>query len=139
MRNRRKDGYVLVFAVLLIAIAGLIMYVLSGLSSTMVNETISAQLDANLQNTVESAKIWAVHNTEKLSQEEAETTIQLNTDSFPIHKADCTVTIKEITGGRLTIQIVASCSRKRQIKRETILHTIELDDTALENPVQSAP
>ena len=137
MRNS-KDGYVLVCAILLIAIAGLIMYVLSGLSSTMLNETISAQLDANLRNTIESAKIWAAHNAEKLSQEEAETTIQLDTDSFPIHKADCTITIKEITDGRLTVQIVVACSRKRQIKRKAILHTIELDNTAPEGPVQSA-
>ena len=138
MRNS-KDGYVLVCAILLIAIAGLIMYVLSGLSSTMVNETISAQLDANLQNTIESAKIWAAHNAGKLSQEEAETTIQLNTDSFPIHKADCAITIKEITDERLTVKIIASCSRKRQIQKEAVIHTIELNDTEPEGPVQSAP
>lgn len=120
----RPDGFVLILIVLLIAVVGAEMFVLSGISNRMLFDSNTAHLEALERNLSAAGLGWARHaakqNTEAFGR-----TVELDVTSIEASGAALSVTLGVPQDRTVQVQVNTMCSRgPRTLKRS---HTYVLD------------
>ncbi|MHC4323726.1 MAG: hypothetical protein ACYSUX_05585 [Planctomycetota bacterium] len=128
MKNTRQKGFVLILAIVAIAVIGIQMSVLSNIAYTMQFQSQNAYLKACERNLLASGLVWAKENIREKSSEIFDKTIQLDVNKLNIPASSLDVTIKIASDEEAEVQIDTSCSRSRQTLREIGKYRIEFDD-----------
>jgi hypothetical protein len=109
VQNRRR-GFVLVLVVLIIAVMGAEMFVLTGISNRMLFDANNAQLEALERNLAAAGLAWARH----AGTENAEAfgkTVQLDATSMGVSGAALSVTLGVPKDKTVQVQVNTTCSR----------------------------
>jgi len=126
MKKIKRNGFVLILVIALIAVIGLEMFVLAGGSNTMLFQADTAYLRAVQSNLVASGLAWAKRNVRNESKEMFDKTIELDVTNMNIRDANLSVVIGAISGEELQAQLSTSCSKSRQTLRSGDKYTIGL-------------
>jgi hypothetical protein len=126
MKNKRKNGYVLVLVILAMAVIGATMLVLSAGANTMVFQSNTAYLQACRRNLVASGLAWAKQQIKSQSKENLDRTIRLDVTEADIRGSTLAVLIRIPKDKEPEVQINASCSRARRTLRHDDKYRIEL-------------
>ena len=105
MKRQNQNGFVLIIVIAFIALFGLMMIVLTGISKTMMQESAAANLEATNKNITNSAMAWAKHNAPNLSIGNEPLTVQLDVSDLDISGAACTVTFYKLSNMEIEIKI----------------------------------
>jgi hypothetical protein len=128
MKKTRRNGFVLVFVIVAIAVIGIQMAVLGDIANTMQFQSQNAYLKACERNLLASGLVWAKENTREKSGDIFNKTIQLDISSLNIRDSALDVTINIVSDKEAEIRIDTSCKRSRQTLKETGKYRIELND-----------
>lgn len=126
MKRLRRNGFVVIIAVVVIALIGAQMLILTSVGNTMLFESDTAHLRALERNLVASGLAWAGQNTKNISKEPFEQTTELDVANMGVYGASLSVTVGAATEKEAQVQISASCSRKRRTVRHREKYVIEL-------------
>ena len=126
MENKRKNGFVLILVIMAIALIGLEMFVLTGVSNTMLFQSNTAYLQACERNLVASGLAWAKQQIKSQSKENLDRTIRLDVTETDIRGSTLAVFIRIPTDKEPEVQINASCSRARRTLRHDDKYRIDL-------------
>ena len=128
MKKTRQKGFVLILAIVAIAVIGIQMSVLANIANTMQFQSQNAYLKACERNLHASGLVWARKNAREKSSDILNKTIQLNVSKLNIRNSALEITISAISGEEAEVRIDSSCSRSRQTLKETGKYRIELND-----------
>ena len=118
----------LIFVIIMIAVIGVEMFVLSDIANTMQFQSQNAYLKACKRNLLASGLLWAKENTREKSSEIFDKTIQLDVSNLNIRDSALDVTISIASDEKAEVQINTSCSRGRQTLKGTGKYRIEFND-----------
>jgi uncharacterized membrane protein (Fun14 family) len=108
----RQNGFVLIFVIVVLALIGMYMIVLTGDSNTIIFQTNRAYLEACKQNLTASGLIWAKKNVDNTKP--ATGVFELDAAAMNIRGVVLNVTVSPGKNRALQVRITASCSRARQ-------------------------
>ena len=128
MNKKRRNGFVLVFVIVAVAVIGILMTVLGDIANTMQFQSQAAYLKACERNLFASGLVWAKENVREKDSEIFDKTIQLDVSKLNIRDSALDVTINIASDEEAEVHINTMCSRSRQILRETGKYRIELHD-----------
>jgi hypothetical protein len=128
MEKTRRNGFVLVFVIVAIAVVGIQMAVLGDIANTMQFQSQNAYLKACERNLIASGLVWAKKNVSEKSSEILNKTIQLDVSKLNIRDSALNVEISTASDEEAEVQIDTSCKRSRQTLRKTGKYRIELHD-----------
>ena len=126
MENKRKNGFVLILVIMAIALIGIEMFVLTGVSNTMLFQSNTAYLQACERNLVTSGLAWAKQQIKSQSKKNLDRTIRLDVTETDIRGSTLAVFIRIPTDKEPEVQINASCTRARRTLRHDDKYRIEL-------------
>jgi len=126
MNQPRQNGFVLILVVMVIAAIGVEMFVLSGLTKTMLFESNTAYLEAVERNLAASGLAWAEQNVKNQSRRALNKTVELDVTSMNIDGSTLTVTVGIPADKEMEVQIKTLCSRGRRSFRQSDKYRIEL-------------
>jgi len=128
MKKTRRNGFVLVFVIVAIAVIAIQMAVLSDIANTMQFQSQHAYLKACERNLLASGLVWAKENAREKSSEILDKTIKLDVSKLNIRDSALDVTINIVSDEEAEVRIDTSCSRSRQTLKKTGKFRIELND-----------
>ena len=118
MKNKRKNGFVLTFVIVAIAVIGVEMFALAGVSKIMLFQSNMAYLQACQRNLAASGLAWAKQNIQNNSREAFYKTVELDVAEMNIRSSTVGgVTVCIPTDEEPVVQISTSCSRGRRTVR----------------------
>lgn len=126
MKKIKRNGFVLILVITLMAIIGLEMYVLAGGSNTMLFQADTAYLRAVQSNLVASGLAWAKRNIKDQNEEIFDRTIELDVSNVNVRDANLSVVVGVPGGKEVQVQIRTSCSKSRQTLRSGDKYTVGL-------------
>jgi len=126
IKNRRKNGFVLIIVVTAIAIIGIEMFVLTGVSNTILFQSDTAYLQALQRNLVASGLAWAEQQVKSQSKENLDKTIELDINNMNIRGSTLAVFIRIPAEREPQVQINASCTQARRTLSHDERYRIEL-------------
>jgi len=126
IKNGRKNGFVLIIVVTAIAIIGIEMFVLTGVSNTILFQSDTAYLQALQRNLVASGLAWAEQQVKSQGKENLDRTIKLDINNMNIRGSTLAVFIRIPADREPQVQINASCTRARRTLRHDERYRIEL-------------
>jgi type II secretory pathway component PulK len=113
MKKRKNKGFVLLLVILLIALIGIIISILTEASNTMVFQSNKTYLQACQRNLIASGLAWSKINLQKDSGETSGKMIELDVTELNIRGSSLNVHLNpDETSPK--VQIRTSCSRGRQ-------------------------
>ncbi len=124
MKNRTDKGFVLVLVVMLIALIGMIVSLLTEASNTMIFQSNKTYLRACERNLIASGLAWSKINIQKDSGDIPGKMIELDVAEMNIHGSGLTVDISRPAQTPPHVQIRTSCSRGRQTLTSDRTYTI---------------
>ena len=110
MKQRRRNGFILLIVIILLSLTATAFAILSATSATMVSQTRTAAVEANIRNLTASALAWAIHNNKNLKQQEPRP-VQLDVSALEINEAACRVQFNNIDNDSEEFEIEASLIR----------------------------
>ena len=118
MRQAKRNGYVIILALLAIVLVGTAVFILTGLANDLLFDANLACLQAYNRNLSASALAWAQHNRDKLKDSSPAEEIRLDTKHFKIPEGDLRLTLLEPRGKLQKLQIhTESGPDKMKLKR----------------------
>ncbi len=130
MKKIKRNGFVLIIVIALIAVIGLEMFVLAGGSNTILFQADTAELRAIQSNLVASGLAWSKRNVRDprsfLRSKSGGKPIELDVTNMDIRDANLSVVIGATSGEELQVQLSTSCSKSRQTLRSGDKYTIGL-------------
>jgi len=129
MKQRRRQGFVLILVIMAIFVIGIQMFALSDIANTMQFQSNAAYLKACQRNLLASGLVWAQENTMIKNGEIFDKTIQLDVSQMKIRESALNVTIHRISDSQAEVQVDTSCRRGRQIQKGTSKYGIKYVQT----------
>ena len=126
MKNRRKNGFVLIIVIMVIGLIGIEMFVLTGVSNTILFQSDTDYLQALQRNLVASGLAWAEQQVKSQSKENLDRTIRLDVTETDIRGSTLAVFIRIPADREPQVQINASCTRARRTLSHDERYRIEL-------------
>ena len=126
MKNLRQNGFVLVLVITVIAVVGAEMFVLGGMSNTILFQTDIAYLEVVERNLVASGLAWASRNIKNQSKQTFNKTIELDVTDMDIRRSTLAVTVAMLEDKQAQVQIDTSCGRGRRTLKHSDKYHIEL-------------
>ena len=126
MKQRRQDGFVLILVVVIIALIGTSVLVLSNNTETMLFESNRAYLQAVQRNLMASGLAWVKHNVKNQHREDFDKGIELDVTNMNARKSSLTVTIGMPRDRDASVQINTSCSWGKHTVRRANDYRIRL-------------
>ena len=126
MRKLRQKGFVVILAVMAIAVIGMAMFALAGIANTMQFQSNNAYLNACERNLLSSGLVWARQNIQNKAGKNFNKTIQLDVSRMDIRASALDVTISVQSDKGAEVQVNTSCSRGRQTLKGSGKYRIEL-------------
>jgi hypothetical protein len=122
-RKKRQNGFVLVIVMVILALVGTYMIVLTNNANTLLFQADRAYLEACDQNLTASGLAWARKNIG--SAKTSTGAFELDAAAMNIRGAVIRVDVSAGKKGMLQVQVSTSCSRGRQSLNFTRKFTIE--------------
>ena len=129
MNRRCEEGFVLYYVVVLMALIGLSVLLLTKTSNTMIKGTNRICLNAHARNLEASARVWAQRNITGQEQLLPGGPVNLNVGSLPVAVTDCTIKIDKKAAGPSPVTIQIACSRNRISVKRTVSIAPERQDS----------
>jgi len=126
MKQAQQNGFVLILVAVVMALIGADMFVLAGLTKTMLFESNTAELEAAERNLTASGLAWAERSVKNKSREIFNKTIELDVTNMNIRNSTLSVTIGIATDKEAEVQINTSCRRGKRTFRHNDKYRIEL-------------
>ena len=126
MRQLRQKGFVVILAVIAIAVIGMAMFALAGIANTMQFQSNTAYLKACERNLLASGLVWARQNIQNKAGENFNKMIQLDVSRMNIRASALDVTISIQSDKEAEVRVNTSCSRGRQTLKGSGKYRIEL-------------
>jgi len=126
MRQLRQKGFVVILAVMAIAVIGMAMFALAGIANTMQFQSNNAYLNACERNLLSSGLVWARQNIQNKAGKNFNKTIQLDVSRMDIRASALDVTISVQSDKEAEVRVNTSCSRGRQTLKGSGKYRIEL-------------
>ena len=111
MEKIRQNGFVLVLVIAAIGLIAVEMFILTGISNSILFQTDTAYLEACEQNLAVSGLAWVRKNSGK---ENIGKTIKLDVSDMNISRSILSVAIEESKSEEAKVRISTSCTRGRQ-------------------------
>jgi hypothetical protein len=124
VQDRRK-GFVLILIVLLIAVVGAEMFVLSGISNRMLFDSNNAQLEALERNLSAAGLTWA-RRASRQNTEAFGRTVELDVASMGVSGAALSVTLGVPKDKTVQVQVDTTCSRGPRTLNRTHSYLVNL-------------
>ena len=120
MKKQKQSGFVLVLIIVFISLFGLLMIAMSGMSKTMMYESIDAKLQVANKNLVSSALAWAKQNIKNMSLNQEPLTVQLDVSDLEVSQATCQITFYKLDDDTdIEVEIDTTCnSGRHHLKRK---------------------
>lgn len=119
MEKMQRKGFILVIVILLLAVVGLEMFVLTSGSNTILFQADTAYLQAVERDLTVSGLAWARRNINSEGGKILDKTVVLDINDMNIRSAALSVTISTPSNEEKEVRIDTSCSRARQNKCST--------------------
>ncbi|MHC4462364.1 MAG: hypothetical protein ACYS6W_08785 [Planctomycetota bacterium] len=113
MKKLRQNGFVLVLVITAIGVIGAWMFVLCGMSNTILFQSDIAYLEVVERNLVASGLAWASRNIKSQSKETFDKTVELDVTDMNIRRSTLAVIIAMPGAEQAEVQIDTSCGRGR--------------------------
>lgn len=126
MKKARQNGFVLILVIIVLAIIGVEMFVLTDSSNTMMFQANKAYLKACERNLKASGLAWAKRNIQNKSRENFDKTVELDVGKMNILGSRLKVNINTPRGKETQVQVETMCSQGRQTFRDTKRYQIKL-------------
>ena len=121
MKKTKTEGFVLVMVIVAIALVGMVMFVLSEGSRTMIFQTDTAYLNACRRNLVSSGLAWAEANA--ASAVEGEMVLDVN--DLGVREASLSVSVISDPNEAPSARITTSVSRRTRTLRDEAIYPME--------------
>jgi len=121
MKETKTEGFVLVMVIVAIALAGMVMFVLSEGSRTMIFQTDTAYLNACRRNLVSSGLAWAKANAASAAEGEA----VLDVNDLGVREASLKVSVVSDSNEAPGVLIATSVSRRTRTLRDEAVWPME--------------
>lgn len=125
MKNERKNGFVLVLVIMVIALIGVVMFVLTEGAKSILFQSDTVYLQALERNLVTSGLVWAKQKLRDQSRETFNQRIELDLRCMNILGSTLSVTIGSPTDKEAEVQIDTSCTRGRRSLRHANNYKIQ--------------
>lgn len=109
--EKKKNGFVMILMILLLALVGSALLVLSASTRTMRTNWHYSQINADCENITVSVKEWAKLNTDKLTSLEEDKSIAINLEGLITTRSTCQLSIVQRTDTEMTLNIAIDYSR----------------------------
>ena len=117
MKKTRQNGFVLILVILAIAVIGAELFVLTGVSNTVLFQSNAAYLGAVERNLAASGLAWAERNIKDQNSENLGKTIELDVTDMNIRGSNLSVAIGSLKDKETEVRISTLCSRGRRTFR----------------------
>jgi len=124
MKATGQNGFVMILVIMALAAIGVVMFVLTDDSNTMIFESDTAYLRATQRNLTASALAWARHNIKDDSTQAFEKPVELDVAGLGRSASALTVSVGSADNGKPQVQITTSCTRKRRTLKSNTKHII---------------
>jgi len=124
MKKRPDKGFVLILVVMLIALIGIIVSLLTEASNTMLFQANKTYIQACERNIIASGLAWSKINIKKDSRDITDKTIELDVTEMNIRGSSLAVNLSSQAETRPQVRIRTSCSRGRQTLTDDRTYTI---------------
>jgi hypothetical protein len=114
MKNEKNKGFILILIVMLIALIGIVVSLLTEASNTMVFQSNKTYLQACERNLIASGLAWSKINIKKENGDISDKMIELDVSEMDIHGSSLAVNLSSSAEARPQVRIRTSCSRGRQ-------------------------
>jgi type II secretory pathway component PulK len=111
---RRNQGAVLTLVIVALMLVGVVMFVLTEGSNTMLFQADAAYLQAVERNLIASGLAWARARLSSNANEQSAEPVELNTAAFGLPNAKLVVRILDVQGGTAKVRIETSCHKGRR-------------------------
>jgi len=114
VKSKTQPGFALTFVIIIIALIGIVTYVLADGARTLQFHSNTVYLQAIERNLTTSALAWARNNVEDKSSEELGKTAELDVALIGTRGSSLTLITRKETNGRIEVRVNTSCSKSRQ-------------------------
>jgi hypothetical protein len=126
MKKHKRNGFVLLFVIMIILLIGIQLSVLAAVANIMSFQSDNAYLQACERNMRASGFAWARHNIENKTGGILNQTVKLDVSKMDIRGSVLNVTINNPAGKQPEVRINTSCTRGRQTIQRDNKYKIEL-------------
>lgn len=110
-KKARQNGFAMIFVIVVLALVGIYMFVLTGNTKTILFQTNLAYIEACEQNLIASGRAWAKENA--AAEIPAPKTIDLDTSAMGISKSHLSISITPTDNSHTLINVTTQCTRRR--------------------------
>lgn len=125
IKDEREDGFVLVLVIVMIALIGVVLFVLTEGTKTMLFQSDTAYLQALERDLTVSGLAWAKQKLRDEHREAFNKTVELDLGDMNIRGSTLSVTIGSPTDKEAEVQIDTSCTRGRRSLRRANKYKIQ--------------
>ena len=125
VRANRAGGFVLILAVMTMAMVAIAALVLAETSATMLFQTDRVYLEAVQRNLAASGLAWSRRNTQSLSAELGKV-VELDTGDMRLRDSSLSIQADNLSDGVVDIRVTTSCKKGRQTLSRSDKYTIPL-------------
>ena len=133
MGKPRRNGFVLILVIIVMALIGVVMFVLTEGANTMLFQSNRAYLEAVERNLIASSLTWAKQNIESQKAEIFKRTIDLDIADLDIQDATLSVVVVPARGKEAEVEVSTSCSRGRRTLRHHDKYKIRVSHKSQSN------
>jgi hypothetical protein len=126
MKNHMRNGFVLLFVIIIIALIGIQLSVLAAVANIISYQSDEAYLEACERNMRASGLAWARHNIENKTGNIFNQPVKLDISEMEIRDSFLNVTINTGARKQPEVRINTLCTRGRQIIKRDKKYKIEL-------------
>lgn len=114
---RRNQGAVLTLVIVAVMLVGVVMFILTEGSNTMLFQADAAYLQAIQRDLTGSGLAWARQKVSSQAEVQSTDAIELDTAAFGLPGAKLVVRILDVQNGTANVRIETSCHKGRQTLR----------------------
>ncbi|OHB54402.1 MAG: hypothetical protein A2173_06610 [Planctomycetes bacterium RBG_13_44_8b] len=112
-----RAGFVMILVITMIALIGVVMFVLTEDAKTIMFQSDTAYLESVERNLAASGLAWAKKNVKNKTKENFSKTINLNISDMNIRNANLSIAIGSAEKDKIEVELSSSCSRGRRTFR----------------------
>jgi hypothetical protein len=110
----KLNGFVMILVITMIALIGVVMFVLTEDAKTIMFQSDTAYLEAVERNLAASGLAWAKKNVKNEKKKIFNKTINLNISDMNIRNANLSIAIGSAENNKVEVELTSSCGRARR-------------------------
>jgi hypothetical protein len=121
---RRNEGFILTLVIVALTLMGVVMFVLTEGSNTMLFQADAAYLHATERNLIASGLAWAREKASSSVGTPGSEPVELDTAAFGLPNTRLVVRLVDVQNGTAKVQIETSCRKGRRTLRSSRTFTV---------------